>query len=206
MRSNDWAPLTAAGLTIALVAATPRVALCADLASASMATGMLPGVFAGLILAATIIYALWLLARPMLRQGPDLKRVLLMLTGLLVLKALLLQYFTGFSVDLGTYEAWALKIAAQGPARTYQEGYFLDYPPGYLYALWAAGAFVEAIHAGFGVALKVIVEMPPLLADFALSLAVYLFVRRLSGTRSAWIALALVALNPALLFDSVVWG
>ena len=206
MRSNDWAPLTAAGLTIALVAATPRVALCADLASASMATGKLPGVFAGLMLAGTVIYALWLLARPVLRDGPDLKRVLLLLTGLLVLKALLLQYFTGFSVDLGTYEAWALKIAAQGPARTYQEGYFLDYPPGYLYALWAAGAFVDAIHAGFGVALKVIVEMPPLLADFALSLAVYLFVRRISGARSAWIALALIALNPALLFDSVVWG
>jgi Gpi18-like mannosyltransferase/predicted membrane-bound dolichyl-phosphate-mannose-protein mannosyltransferase len=206
MRSNDWAPLTAAGLTIALVAATPRVALCADLASASMATGKLPGVFAGLMLAGTVIYALWLLAHPILRDGADLKRVLLLLTGLLVLKALLLQYFTGFSVDLGTYEAWALKIAAQGPARTYQEGYFLDYPPGYLYALWAAGAFVDAIHAGFGVALKVIVEMPPLLADFALSLAVYLFVRRFSGARSAWIALALVALNPALLFDSVVWG
>jgi dolichyl-phosphate-mannose--protein O-mannosyl transferase len=206
MRSNDWAPLTAAGLTIALVAATPRVALCADLESASAATGKLPGIFAGLILASTVIYALWLLARPVYRDGPDFKRVLLLLTGLLVLKALALMYFAGFSVDLGTYEAWALKIAAQGPAHTYQEGYFLDYPPGYLYALWAAGAFVEAIHAGFGVALKVIVEMPPLLADFALSLAVYLFVRRISGARAAWIALALVALNPALLFDSVVWG
>ena len=48
--------------------------------------------------------------------------------------------------------------------------------------------------------------MPPLICDFALSLAIYLFVRRLLGARSGWIALALVALNPALLFDSVVWG
>ncbi len=206
MRSNDWAPLTAAGLTIALVAATPRVALCAEFESASVASGKLPGIFAGAMLAGTLVYALWLLARPLLREGADLKRVLLLLTGLLIIKAFLLKYFSGFSVDLGTYEAWALKIAAQGPARTYQEGYFLDYPPGYLYALWAAGAFVDAINAGFGVALKVIIEMPPLIADFALSLALYLFVRRINGPRSAWIALALVALNPAFLFDSVVWG
>ena len=48
--------------------------------------------------------------------------------------------------------------------------------------------------------------MPPLIGDFALSLAVYLFVRRTHGARSAWLALALVALNPAFLFDSVVWG
>src|SRR5258706_1673679 len=48
--------------------------------------------------------------------------------------------------------------------------------------------------------------MPPLIGDFLLSIAVYLFVRRTSTVRYAWIALALVALNPAFIFDSVVWG
>ncbi len=210
MIENDAAlPLTAAGLTIALVAEMPGVALAAGNGAALGASGKLPGVFAGALLAAIVVYALWLLARPSPREGEgtgDLKRVLLLLSGLMVLKALALQCFTGFSVDLGTYEAWALKIATLGPAHAYQEGYFLDYPPGYLYALWAAGAFANAVGAGLGEALKVIVEMPPLIGDFALSLAVYLFVRRTGGARSAWIALAFVALNPAFLFDSVVWG
>ena len=205
MRSNDAAPLTAAGLTIALVAAAPRIALAAGGGPASTASGKPAGVLAGVMLAALVGYALWLLARPRLRDR-DLKRVLVLLTGLLVLKTLALRFFAGFSVDLGTYEAWALKIATEGPARAYQQGYFLDYPPGYLYALWAAGALANAVGAGVGAALKVIVEMPPLIGDFALSLAIYLFVRRTGGARSAWIALALVALNPAFLFDSVVWG
>jgi dolichyl-phosphate-mannose-protein mannosyltransferase len=175
--------------------------------SAPMATGKPAGVFAGAMLAALLCYALWLLARPLARERDrDLKRVLLLLTVLLALKVLALPLFSGFSVDLGTYEAWALKITAVGPARTYQQGYFLDYPPGYLYALWAAGAFATALGFDGGQALKIITQMPPLIGDFALALAVYLFVRRLLSARSAWIALALVALNPALVFDSVVWG
>ena len=174
---------------------------------ASPATGKLAGVFAGAILAALPCYALWLLARPLIRERDrDLKRVLLLLTVLLVIKTFALSLFTGFGVDLGSYEAWAMKIVFVGPARTYQQGYFLDYPPAYLYALWAAGALAHALGIDGGLALKVIIQFPPLLCDFALALAIYLFVRRLAGARSAWIALALIALNPALLFDSVVWG
>jgi dolichyl-phosphate-mannose--protein O-mannosyl transferase/Gpi18-like mannosyltransferase len=205
MRPSDARPPIAAALTIALVAAMPSAAFAAAVDSPAIASGKLPGVFAAAILAALIVYALWLLARPLPRDGA-VKRVLLLLSGLLILKAFALQFFTGFSVDIGTYEAWALKIATQGPARAYQEGYFLDYPPGYLYALWAAGAFANAVGAGLGETLKAIVEMPPLIGDLALSVAVYLFVRRTASARSAWIALALVALNPAFLFDSVVWG
>jgi hypothetical protein len=163
------------------------------------ASGKLPGIFAGAILATLVGYALWLLARPLVRERDrDLKRVVLLLTGLLALKIVALQYFGGFSVDLGTFEAWALKIATEGPARAYQQGYFLDYPPGYLYLLWAAGAFANAV--GAGAALKTIVETPPLIGDFALSLVVYLFVRRTLGARSAWLALARVALNHADIF------
>ena len=209
MSSKNAAPLTAAGMTIALAIAAialPGIALAADQASFA-GSGKPAGVFAGATLAGLLCYALWLHARPLMRERDrDLKRVLLLLAGLLVLKAAALPFFSGFSVDLGTYEAWALKITSEGPARAYQSGYFLDYPPGYLYALWAAGWFASAIGAGVGEALKVIVEMPPLIGDFALSLAVYIFVRRRAGTRSGWIALALVALNPAFLFDSVVWG
>jgi dolichyl-phosphate-mannose--protein O-mannosyl transferase/Gpi18-like mannosyltransferase len=211
MRTNNAAsPISAGAVWIAIAFAAavlwPQNARAyAAGESAKIVTGKPAGIFAAAILGALLCYAIWLLARPLLRDR-DLKRVVLLLTGLLVLKAFLLPLFNGFSVDLGTYEAWALKINLVGPARTYQEGYFLDYPPGYLYALWAAGALANVFGVDEGTALKVFVQMPPLVGDFALSLAVYLFVRRLMGTRSAWIALALIALNPAFLFDSVVWG
>ena len=50
-----------------------------------------------------------------------------------------MPYFPGFGPDVGDYQAWASQIATFGPAHTYQQGFFLDYPPGYLYALWVVG-------------------------------------------------------------------
>jgi dolichyl-phosphate-mannose--protein O-mannosyl transferase/Gpi18-like mannosyltransferase len=209
MRPINRAALTATAFTLATaLLLVPRVALAATAgASTPLAEGKLAGFFAAAILAALICYSVWLLAQSLIRERDrDLKRVLVLLTILLVVKTFATLLFTGFSVDVGTVEAWALKIASVGPAHTYQQGYFLDYPPAYLYALWAAGALAHAFGVSGGAALKVLVEFPPLIGDFGLSLAVYLCVRRLMGARPAWIALAMVALNPALLFDSVVWG
>lgn len=210
MRLKNAATGVAALLSVLVAAALAAPPIASAYASGSflpMATGKPAGIAAGAILAALPCCALWLMARPLVRERDrDFIRVILALTGLLVVKAIELSVFTGYSVDLGTYEAWALKIASVGPARAYEQGYFLDYPPGYLYALWAAASIAHAIGAESGAALKAVIEMPPLIGDFALALATYLLVRRMGDRRAAWIALALAALNPAFLFDSVVWG
>ena len=47
-----------------------------------------------------------------------------------------------------------------------------------------------------------------LVADFVLALLVFIFVRRTAPARrsAAYVAMLLVALNPALGFDTIVWG
>ena len=94
----------------------------------------------------------------------------------------LLPLFNGYANDVSSYEAWALQMAAAGPAGIYRAGYFLDYPPGYLYALWLAGIVANAVGAG-GVALRMIVETPALIADFVLALLIFIFVRRTAPAR-----------------------
>jgi Gpi18-like mannosyltransferase/predicted membrane-bound dolichyl-phosphate-mannose-protein mannosyltransferase len=111
----------------------------------------------------------------------------------------------GFRVDVGTYEAWALDIAQNGPAAMYRSGFFLDYPPGYLYALWGVGAVARAVGAS-DAWLRVIVETPALVAGLLLAALMFIVVRRRTRSRVAWLAMFLVALNPALLFDTVIWG
>jgi len=49
----------------------------------------------------------------------------------------------GFPSDVGTFMAWAEKLASVGPAGFYEPGYFSDYPPGFLYVLWALGALFD---------------------------------------------------------------
>ena len=176
-------------------------------ASASQApSGKLPGVIAGAILIALVAYALFDYLRPLIAdRDSGLTVALLVLAVLAVVKLAVMPFFPGFGPDVGSYQAWASQIATLGPAHTYQEGYFLDYPPGYLYALWVAGLLARAVGAS-GNFYRIIIESPAIVADFALALLMYAFVRRGSRPAMAFIAMLLVALNPTLLFDTVVWG
>ena len=70
-------------------------------------------------------------------------RALAILSGVAIVKILLLPWFDGYHNDIVSYESWALQMASEGPAGIYRAGYFLDYPPGYLYALWLDGNYRE---------------------------------------------------------------
>ena len=191
------APWGVAALAVAAIAAA---------SSPAAATGKLPGFIAGAIMIALVIYAFIDYLRP-LTQDPDagLLPALLVLAALAVVKLVVMPYFPGFGPDVGDYQAWASQIATFGPAHTYQQGFFLDYPPGYLYGLWVAGIFAHAIGAT-GDFYRVIIQSPAIVADFALAILMYAFMRRGGRPEMAFIAMLMVALNPALLFDTVVWG
>ena len=169
-------------------------------------SGKFSGFIAGAILIAMVIYAFIDYLRP-LTEDPDsgLIPALFVLAGLAIVKLLVMPYFPGFGPDVGDYQAWASQIATFGPAHTYQQGFFLDYPPGYLYALWVVGILAHGIGAT-GDFYRVIIQSPAIVADLALAILVYAYMRRGGRPEMAFIAMLMVALNPALLFDTVVWG
>jgi Gpi18-like mannosyltransferase/predicted membrane-bound dolichyl-phosphate-mannose-protein mannosyltransferase len=170
------------------------------------ANGKFMGLVAGLVLLAILGFAIYRLVAPLFKEHDEALYLVLLILGLLwVVKTAALVAFPGFGADVASYQAWALQIAGAGPAHTYQHGYFLDYPPGYLYALWLAGLIAKAAGAG-GTALRVIVESPALVADLFLAAAVFAWVQRSERAPMALVAMLMVALNPALLFDTVVWG
>ncbi len=169
-------------------------------------TGKLPGFVSGAILIALVGYALYDYLRPLIDdRDSGLLATLIVLGALAAVKLAVMPFFPGFGADVGDYQAWGSQIVTSGPAHTYQQGSFLDYPPGYLYALWVAASFGRAIGAT-GDFYRIIMESPAIVADFALALVVYVFMRRGSRPEMAFIAMLMVALNPALLFDTVVWG
>jgi predicted membrane-bound dolichyl-phosphate-mannose-protein mannosyltransferase/Gpi18-like mannosyltransferase len=176
--------------------------------ASALQSGKLPGVVSGLLLLALLGYSLYLYISPLLKsRDRDFLWALAMLLAITAVKFAMLPFFDGYRNDIASYESWALQMAADGPARIYHAGYFLDYPPGYLFALWVSGAVARALKAG-DTALRIIVEAPALTADFFLAVLVFALVRRLAPSRrfAAYVAMLLVALNPALLFDTVVWG
>lgn len=193
--------LVAAGLSALALFGCARPG-SADAASAAVFLG----VGCGIGLAALLLFGVWVCLRPTLGHARGaLRNAVLLLLALWAIKTVLLTLFPGFGPDIGSYQSWALEMAARGPAGIYRPGYFLDYPPGYLYPLWLAGEFARWFHLT-GSGLRILVETPALAADFLLALLIFGWLRAQSGTRAGWLAALLFALNPALLFDTVVWG
>ena len=182
----------------ALAAASLGLFSIAAAAGPVAPTGKFAGFVAGALLLALVCYALFDYLGPLI-DDPDsgLPMALVVLGVIAAGKLVVMPFFPGFGPDVGSYQAWASQIATLGPAHTYQEGYFLDYPPGYLYALWVVGLISQAIGAT-GDFSRVIIESPAIVADFALAILMYAFVRL--GNRTAlmaFIAMLMVALNPA---------
>jgi dolichyl-phosphate-mannose-protein mannosyltransferase len=179
---------------------------CGAWPAAAVQNGKLAGCLAGIAMLCIVGYGLFICIQPLFsRRDSGLGLAILILIGIWVLKQSLMPLFPGVGIDVGSYIAWAQRVTDIGPARTYQAGYFLDYPPGYLYALWAAGVIAKLVSAG-GDTTRLLVESPALIADFLVALVMFAYLRRAGHNLLAYAGMLMVALNPALLFDSVIWG
>ena len=109
---------------------------------------------------------------------------------------------SGFDSDLKLFRYWASNLGQLGPFGFYDRGFFADYTPGYLYALWLVGV-IGGLLGGVGDLIK----LPAIVTDIVLGLVVYRMALDLGTTeRRATIAGAIVIFNPISWFDSTIWG
>jgi hypothetical protein len=108
---------------------------------------------------------------------------------------------SGFRTDVISFQAWAGRLASEGPGTLYTSG-FIDYTPGYMYVLWLVGVVGRAI-GGIGDLIK----LPPILADAAVGYLAWSMTRELGARQGvALLAALLFILNPISWFDSAIWG
>ncbi len=116
---------------------------------------------------------------------------------------------SGFTTDVGTFQAWATELVEGGFANFYANGHFADYPPGYFYILgivgWVWEAFFKAGDPGEQV-LRAMVKLPAILADLGVGVLLYAIARRFASTTIALGTAALYLLNPAIIFNSAIYG
>ena len=111
-----------------------------------------------------------------------------------VVLRLLVVRTAGFPSDVGTFMAWAEKLASVGPARFYEPGYFSDYPPAFLYVLWLLGTVFH------GDVLRLAVKAISIPADIGIVLLLVPLVRRFGGNVAAVLAAGFWMLQPAPIF------
>ena len=165
------------------------------------------GIACGIVLLGLLGWALAEISRPA-RAATDGAWMIAagLMLAITAVKFVALFHFTGFYWDIWAKTNRALLAAALGPSKIYDPGLPVDaYPPGSVYLLWLSGSIgrlLEPAANGF----RVIVETPPLIADFFIGLTIYFAAWRDGRGLRALIIMMLFALNPALVFDTVVWG
>ena len=144
----------------------------------------------------------------MTKQREKQNKTLWLLLGCgLALRLVLALVTEGYPYDMSCFVAWGDKLAAEGPAAFYSEGYFADYPPGYLWVLGLVGAIRAALHIAYESKWTYfLLALVPSLCDCAGAALVYTTARRgRVGEHMALVLAAFTAFNPLLLFDTGVW-
>lgn len=152
------------------------------------------------------------------------------LAGALGLRVAVALSLPGYETDVNLFKSWAIHAFEGGLSNFYDGSIFADYPPGYIYVLYAVGGLrnllsLEFASAGF----TLLVKLPAIAADLALGAMLYRWAaqpprgetqrgepqrgesQRVETQRplAPAAALALAALylfNPAVIVNSAAWG
>jgi Gpi18-like mannosyltransferase len=139
------------------------------------------------------------------RSASLLDLALLILAGFLLRCCFLSN--PGHVLDMQTFGQWAL-AAADNPWNRAYEATNMNYPPGALLIFEAIGRAYRALVAGDPdhFFLRWAIKIPNILFDCIGGGVIYGIARRFTDHRNALFASALFLFNPAIIFDSSVWG
>ena len=116
----------------------------------------------------------------------------------------------GLWSDLRLFGSWSLTLADHGPGAFYATPGLADYPPGYLWVLWAYGTAAKVVADVTGGAapqiIPVWIKLPGIIADLLVAIVFYRALRRWQGERAGVIAAAAYLLCPVTWYDSALWG
>lgn len=141
-------------------------------------------------------------------SGANLKNAAIIVLALALVFRLITGYFTvGYQTDINTFKAWAELVHRVGYAEIYNQGVFLDYPPGYLYIL----DFLESLRRLFMIdqysnLFTLMIKLPSILADIGCGCLIFLLGRRRIGDFESLFLSAAYLFCPAILINSTIWG
>jgi Gpi18-like mannosyltransferase len=120
----------------------------------------------------------------------------------------------GFPTDISAFTDWAVALATVGPHELYADVSgkvfpTVDYPPGYAYVLWLIGIVYTHVCGCTdpdSTAIKILVKLPAVLADFALAGMIARLAARFTDSRTAFLTFTVTLLAPPLWLVSAYWG
>ena len=141
------------------------------------------------------------------RRGRHPERLWVLLAAALLARIAAAVLHRGYPTDVNCFLTWSERVFRTGLSGFYSPDYFCDYPPGYMYVLWAVGALRTLLGAtGDTPDAWLLMKLPSILADVAACALIWNTAEEKWGGRDALAVTLLYALGPAVLLDSAVWG
>lgn len=108
--------------------------------------------------------------------------------------------------DMGAFITWVNKLQNEGFAGFYAK-YGLSYPPLHIFLVYIIGEICTIFHVGdFSVIQIVLIKSPALICDILTAYYMYKIARKYLSNKAGLIACIVYILNPAVVFNSSVWG
>lgn len=111
----------------------------------------------------------------------------------------------GLQSDTSTWFAWAIRLENFDFSHFYSKDYFSDYTPGYLYVLSLLGFLRNLLVLPDNI-FYLLLKIPAITAELIIGLLVYKEARKYTPEITAIIVSSAILFNPALIFNSAVWG
>ncbi|XES77744.1 MAG: glycosyltransferase 87 family protein [Candidatus Bathyarchaeia archaeon] len=108
-------------------------------------------------------------------------------------------------IDTVDFMIW-FQTAANYGLRAFYLQTWCDYPPFNIYFFWMFGSLAEHLAVFGTTAFTYVMKLPANLFDMATAFLIFAFVRKQSNFKLALIGTALYAFNPAVIFNTAVWG
>lgn len=139
------------------------------------------------------------------------KRYLAVILALLLslIIRIYLSQFNGYKVDVLDFKLWSRTVYYNGISNFYSSTWS-DYPPFYMYILWIVGALYKLLFSfSFNIdttLFTILIKAPANVADIATSFLIFLVVKKYSGFKTAYLSMIFYAFNPAMIYNSAIWG
>lgn len=120
-----------------------------------------------------------------------------------------LSILPSFEYDQSAYRNWSARLVEFGPSKFYSNEVFTNNPLGGLYMFWLVGLaknYLLPDLSFFSKNYDILLKLPANAADIISGFIIYLLIKKVANKKWAIIGYLMYILNPALIFNSSIWG
>lgn len=146
------------------------------------------------------------LAESVSRERSDRLIIITLVISLCV--RIYLSQFNGYKVDIIDFKLWSQDIYNVGITNFYKS-IWSDYTPFYLYILWIVGAIYKLLSPSFDISttlFTVLIKLPANIADIFTAFLIFKILRKYADFKTAYFGMVIYAFNPAIIYNSAIWG